>query len=66
MTENKTQAGKDGPRLSKHFALSKEEFISDDSNEIVNGSSLDFKSLFQVSVMTRYLSYWQQWDSERL
>ena len=56
----------DGPRLSKHFALSKEEFISDESNGIVNGSSLDLKSLFQVSVMTRYLSYWQQWDSERL
>ena len=56
----------DGPRLSKHFALSKEEFISDESNGIVNGSSLDLKSLFQVSVMTRYLSYWQQWDYERL
>ena len=56
----------DGPRLSKHFALSKEEFISDESNGILNGSSLDLKSLFQVSVMTRYLSYWQQWDSERL
>jgi hypothetical protein len=56
----------DGPRLSKHFALSKEEFISDESNGILNGSSLDLKSLFQVSVMTRYLSYWQQWDSQRL
>jgi hypothetical protein len=56
----------DGPKLSKHFALSKKELINDESNGIVNGGSLELNSLFEESVMTRYLSYWQQWDSQKL
>jgi len=58
----------DGPRLSKHFGMSKDEFrveehkiATDPSIGIINVSDLDFETLFKESTMKKYLSYWEQW-----
>ena len=63
----------DGPRLSKHFGMSKDRFKEvekehnqDESSGIFNVISLDFDTLFKKTIMKKYLSYWEQWDSERL
>lgn len=63
----------DGPRLSKHFGMSKDRFKEvekehnqDESSGIFNVISLDFDTLFKETIMKKYLSYWEQWDSERL
>ena len=58
----------DGPRLSKHFGMSKDEFrveehkiATDPSIGIINVSDLDFETLFKETTMKKYLSYWEQW-----
>ena len=58
----------DGPRLSKHFGLTKEQFkveeqklAKDPAEGIVAGSALDFDTLFKETIMKKYLSYWEQW-----
>jgi len=63
----------DGPRLSKHFGMSKDRFKEvekehnqDESSGIFNVITLDFDTLFKETIMKKYLSYWEQWDSERL
>ena len=60
----------DGPRLSKHFGMSKDEFrveehkiATDPSIGIINVSDLDFETLFKESTMKKYLSYWEQWKT---
>ena len=58
----------DGPRLSKHFGMSKDRFKEvekehnqDESSGIFNASDLDFDTLFKETIMKKYLSYWAQW-----
>jgi hypothetical protein len=58
----------DGPRLSKHFAMSKDrfkevekEYNQDESSGIFNVSTLDYETLFKDTTMKKYLSYWEQW-----
>ena len=58
----------DGPRLSKHFGMSKDRFKEvekehnqDESSGIFNVSDLDFDTLFKETIMKKYLSYWAQW-----
>ena len=58
----------DGPRLSKHFGMSKDRFKEvekehnqDESSGIFNVSTLDFDTLFKETIMKKYLSYWEQW-----
>ena len=58
----------DGPRLSKHFGMSKDRFKEvekehnqDESSGIFNVNDLDFETLFKETIMEKYLSYWEQW-----
>ena len=58
----------DGPRLSKHFGMSKDRFKEvekehnqDESSGIFNVSTLDYETLFKDTTMKKYLSYWEQW-----
>lgn len=58
----------DGPRLSKHFGMSKDRFKEvekehnqDESSGIFKVSDLDFETLFKETIMKKYLSYWEQW-----
>lgn len=58
----------DGPRLSKHFGMSKgrfkeveQEHNQDESSGIFKVSDLDYKTLFKETIMKKYLSYWAQW-----
>ena len=58
----------DGPRLSKHFGMSKDRFKEaekehnqDESSGIFNVNDLDFEILFKETIMKKYLSYWEQW-----
>ena len=58
----------DGPRLSKHFGLTKEQFkveeqklAKDPAEGIVAGSAIDFETLFKETTMKKYLGYWEQW-----
>jgi hypothetical protein len=61
----------DGPRLSKHFGMSKDRFKEvekehnqDESSGIFNVSTLDYETLFKDTTMKTYLSYWEQWRLE--
>lgn len=61
----------DGPRLSKHFGMSKDRFKEvekehnqDESSGIFNVSTLDYETLFKDTTMKKYLSYWEQWRLE--
>ena len=58
----------DGPRLSKHFGMSKgrfkeveKEHNQDESSSIFNVITLDYETLFKETIMKKYLSYWEQW-----
>ena len=61
----------DGPRLSKHFALTKEQFKEaekehnqDEGSGIINGSDISFNNLFKKTIMKSYLSYWELWRTK--
>ena len=61
----------DGPRLSKHFGLIKEQFkveeqklAKDPAEGIVAGSAIDFETLFKETTMKKYLDYWELWRAK--
>ena len=61
----------DGPRLPKHFGLTKEQFkdeekklAKDPAEGILAGSALDFEALSKETIMNNYLSYWELWRDE--
>ena len=61
----------DGPRLSKHFGLIKEQFkveeqklAKDPTEGIVAGSTIDFETLIQETTMKKYLDYWELWRAK--
>ncbi len=61
----------DGPRLSKHFGLTKEQLeveeqklTRDPAEGIVSGNSLDLETLFKETTMKKYLSYWELWRAK--
>jgi hypothetical protein len=61
----------DGPRLSKHFGLTKEQFkveeqklAKDPAEGIVAGSAIDFETLFKETTMKKYLDYWELWRAK--
>jgi hypothetical protein len=68
ITDGKISTEADGPRLLEHFGLTKEQFkkterelINNPSKGIVASNNLELDTIFEKTIMRKYLSHWEQW-----